>query len=120
MNRLGLSEAQGQDMVLNVVFGWFARGLNAPKDANVEILWFLHRYKDLRLNPLNQEHPSLMILSYEPEGKPQRWVIPASQRDNTIQLAHTRGHWGITKTVMAVESKFIWPGWRAKVSTYIH
>ena len=29
INRLGLSEAQGQDMVLNVVFGWFAQGLNA-------------------------------------------------------------------------------------------
>ena len=34
-------------------------------------------------------------------------------------MAHTRGHWGITKTVMAVGNKY-WPGWRAEVSTYIH
>ena len=62
----------------------------------------------------------MTILSYEPEGKPTRWVVPASQRDNTIQLAHTRGHWVITKTVKAIENKFIWPGWRAEVGTYIH
>ena len=91
-----------------------------PEDADAEILWFLHRYKDLRLNPLSREHPLVMILSYEPEGKPIRWVVPASQRDNTIQLAHTRGHWGITKTVKAIEGRFVWPGWRAEVSTYIH
>ena len=60
-----------------------------------------------------------MVLENEPEGEPPRWVIQASQRDNTIQMAHTRGHWGITKTVMAVGNKY-WPGWRAEVSTYIH
>ena len=53
-------------------------------------------------------------------GERKRLVIPKSQRQPLIQMAHDRsGHFSVAKTRSILNNRFTWPGMSTDVRTYI-
>ena len=45
--------------------------------------------------------------------------MPVSQRTTVISMAHSKAHWGITKTVEAIADNFVWEKMREDVKKFV-
>ena len=48
-----------------------------------------------------------------------RVVCPPSLRQHLIKHMHTKGHWGVTKTVQAIQAHYCWPRMHQQVAQFL-
>ena len=46
-------------------------------------------------------------------------IVPVSQRTAVIAMAHSKAHWGVTKTVEAIVDHFTWEKMREDVKKFV-
>ena len=117
------------------VFTWFGGDLSParpptlrPEETSGELKWFNSRFEKLRLVHYNDGTILLAILSETEQGeKPLKnenleavkIIVPVSQRTAVIAMAHSKAHWGVTKTVGAIVDHFTWEKMREDVKKFV-
>ena len=48
-----------------------------------------------------------------------RVVCPPSLRQHLIEQMHTKGHWGVGKTVQALKAQYSWPRMQQQVAEFL-
>jgi hypothetical protein len=130
-----LSMAQGADPACQEVFTWFGGDLSPtrpptlrPEETSGELKWFNSRFEKLRLVHYKDGTILLAILSETEQGeKPSKnenleavkIIVPVSQRTAVITMAHSKAHWGVTKTVGAIVDHFTWEKMREDVKKFV-
>ena len=46
-------------------------------------------------------------------------VCPPALRQHVIEQYHTKGHWGINKTIQGIQERYCWPGMKQQVTQFL-
>ena len=131
----GMGRAQREDPACQEVLTWFGGDPSParpptlrPEETNGELKWFNSRFEKLRLVHFNKDTILLAILSETKQGeepkknekfKTMKIIVPVSQRTAVIAMAHSKAHWGITKTAEAIVDNFAWEKMREDVKKFV-
>ena len=131
----GMGRAKRADLACQEVLTWFGGDLSAARpptlwqeEAKVELKWFNSRFEKLRLVHFNKGTILLAILSETKQGEEPlknekfettKIIVPVSHRTAVIAMAHSKVHWGMTKTAEAIADNFAWEKMREDVKKFI-
>ena len=84
--------------------------------------WFTKRFNKLRLLQYENGVTLLAILEETGQGEKaniEKTIVPVSQRTAVISAAHTKAHWGITKSAEKIADKLMWEKMREDIKKII-
>ena len=130
-----MSKAQQDDPVCRKVLSCFGGDLTLarpptlrPEEMEGDVKWFGNRFNKLMLLQFNTGTTLLTILAETRQEEnaeitkkfKSQVIVPVSQRTAAMSAAHTKAHWGITKTAETIAKDFVWEkneGRRQKIRT---
>ena len=130
-----MGQAQRADPACQEVLTWFGGDLSParpptlrPEESKGELKWLNSRFEKQMLVHFSEGTILLAILSETKQGEEAiknenfettKIIVPVSQRTAVITMAHSKAHWGITKTAEAIVDNFAWEKMREDVKKFV-